>query len=141
MRSAESAQTGDHWPDAHSLYHENDAKYRRDFAKPFWQLAWPKWGFDDITFDRTAASFDNPGPVTVVIRNYRRRLGLDKGKPKHDALENRLAQAPAIIVPTITLESDANGPAHPDASSYVNKFSASYEYRIIKRGVGRNLLQ
>jgi pimeloyl-ACP methyl ester carboxylesterase len=114
--------------------------YRHDFAKLIWQIASPKWDFDDATFERSAASFDNPDHVSIVIHNYRWRLGLAEGEPKYDDLEQRLAEGPDIIVPTITLEGDANGAPHPDASSYAKKFSGSYAHRIIK-GVGHNLPQ
>jgi pimeloyl-ACP methyl ester carboxylesterase len=63
------------------------------------------------------------------------------GEPKYDDLEKRLAEAPVITVPTITLEGDANGAPHPDASSYAKKFSGKYSHRIIKGGVGHNLPQ
>ncbi len=79
--------------------------------------------------------------VSIVIHNYRWRLGLAEGEPKYDALEKRLAQGPVITVPTITLEGDANGAPHPDASSYAEKFSGKYSHRIIKGGVGHNLPQ
>jgi pimeloyl-ACP methyl ester carboxylesterase len=116
-------------------------KYRHDFAKLIWQTASPKWDFDDATFDRSAAAFDNPDHVAIVIHNYRWRLGLAEGEPKYDDLEKRLAEAPIIIVPTITLEGDANGAPHPDASSYAKKFSGKYAHRIINGGVGHNLPQ
>jgi pimeloyl-ACP methyl ester carboxylesterase len=116
-------------------------KYRHDFAKLIWQLASPKWNFDDATFERTAASFNNPDHVQIVIHNYRWRLGLAEGESKYDDLEKRLAEAPVINVPTITLEGDANGAPHPDASSYARKFSGKYSHRIIKGGVGHNLPQ
>jgi pimeloyl-ACP methyl ester carboxylesterase len=116
-------------------------KYRRDFAKLIWQIASPKWDFDDATFERSAASFDNPDHVGIVIHNYRWRLGLAEGEPKYDDLEKRLAQGPVIAVPTITLEGDANGAPHSEASSYANKFSGRYAHRIIKGGVGHNLPQ
>jgi pimeloyl-ACP methyl ester carboxylesterase len=115
--------------------------YRHDFAKLIWQIASPQWDFDDATFDRSAASFDNPDHVSIVIHNYRWRLGLAEGEPKYDDLEKRLAEGPDITVPTITLEGDANGAPHPDASSYAKKFSGRYEHRIIKGGVGHNLPQ
>jgi pimeloyl-ACP methyl ester carboxylesterase len=117
------------------------AKYRRDFAKLIWQIASPKWGFDDATFDRTAAAFDNLDHVDIVIHNYRWRLGLAEGEPKYDALEKRLAEGPVIAVPTITMEGDANGAPHPDAAAYAKKFSGSYAHRLIKGGVGHNLPQ
>jgi pimeloyl-ACP methyl ester carboxylesterase len=116
-------------------------KYRHDFAKLIWQIASPKWDFDDATFDRSAASFDNPDHVSIVIHNYRWRLGLAEGEPKYDDLDKRLAGGPVITVPTITLEGDANGAPHPDASSYENKFSGKYAHRIINGGVGHNLPQ
>ncbi len=116
-------------------------KYRHDFSKLIWQIASPKWDFDDAVFDRTAASFDNPDHVAIVIHNYRWRLGLAEGEAKYDDLEKRLAQAPVIAVPTITLEGDANGAPHPDAAAYAKKFSGKYAHRLIKGGVGHNLPQ
>jgi pimeloyl-ACP methyl ester carboxylesterase len=116
-------------------------KYRRDFARLIWQLASPQWSFDDGTFERSAAAFDNPDHVGIVIHNYRWRLGLAGGQPQYDDLEKRLALAPVITVPTITLESDANGAPHPDPTSYVTKFSGWYAHRTIGGGVGHNLPQ
>jgi pimeloyl-ACP methyl ester carboxylesterase len=114
---------------------------RHDFAKLIWQLASPKWNFDDATFDRSAASFDNPDHVRIVIHNYRWRLGLAEGEPKYDELERRLAAAPVIAVPTITLEGDANGAPHPEPSAYAKKFSGKYAHRTITGGIGHNLPQ
>jgi pimeloyl-ACP methyl ester carboxylesterase len=116
-------------------------KYRNDFARLIWQLASPNWDFDDATFDRSAASLDNPDHVSIVIHNYRWRLGLAEGEPELDDLEKRLAGGPVITVPTITLEGDANGAPHPDSSSYADKFSGKYAHRIIGGGVGHNLPQ
>ena len=116
-------------------------KYRRDFAKLIWQLASPKWQFDDATFDRSAAAFDNPDHVSIVLHNYRWRLGLADGEAKYADLEKRLAAFPVITVPTITLESDANGAPHPDPSAYAKKFSGKYEHRNITGGIGHNLPQ
>ena len=116
-------------------------KYRREFSKLIWQIASPKWAFDDATFDRSAASFDNPDHVAIVIHNYRWRLGLAEGEVKYDDLEKRLAEGPVIAVPTITLESDANGAPHPDPSAYAKKFSGKYQHRTIKGGIGHNLPQ
>jgi pimeloyl-ACP methyl ester carboxylesterase len=112
-------------------------KYRRDFAKLIWTIASPNWSFDDATFDRSAAALDNPDHVSIVIHNYRWRLSLAEGEPQYDDLEKRLAEGPVIAVPTITLEGDANGAPHPDASSYARKFSGKYGHRIIEGGVGR----
>ena len=116
-------------------------KYRRDFAKLIWRTASPKWNFDAATFDRSAAAFENPDHVAIVIHNYRWRLGLAKGERKYDDLERRLAKGPVISVPTITLEGDANGAPHPDASSYAKKFSGKYSHRIVNGGIGHNLPQ
>ena len=116
-------------------------KYRHDFAKLIWQLASPKWNFDDATFDRSAASFDNPDHVSIVIHNYRWRQDLVEGEPKYDDLEKRLAEGPVITVPAITLEGDANGAPDADPSAYAKKFSGKYVHRTINGGVGHNLPQ
>lgn len=116
-------------------------QYRRDFARLIWQLASPQWKFDDATFDRTAASLTNPDHVGIVIHNYRWRLGLAAGDPKYDALEARLAKAPVITVPTITMEGDANGAPHPLPSAYASKFTGKYAHRTITGGIGHNLPQ
>lgn len=114
---------------------------RKEFSRLIWQLASPKWNFDDATFDRSAQAFDNPDHVSIVIHNYRWRLGLADGERKYDILEKRLAQAPVIHVPTITMEGDANGAPHPEPSSYAKQFSGKYEFRLIKGGIGHNLPQ
>jgi pimeloyl-ACP methyl ester carboxylesterase len=116
-------------------------KYRRDFAKLIWQLASPKWKFDDATFDRSAVAFDNPDHVSIVIHNYRWRLALADGEPKYEALDKKLAEFPVITVPTITLEGDANGAPHAEPASYAKKFSGRYSHRVIKGGIGHNLPQ
>jgi pimeloyl-ACP methyl ester carboxylesterase len=116
-------------------------KYRHDFSKLIWQLASPKWNFDDATFDRSAAAFDNPDHVAIVIHNYRWRLGLAQGEAKYDDLEKQLAAAPVITVPTITMEGDANGAPHAEPSAYANKFSGKYAHRTITGGIGHNLPQ
>ncbi|MGP6192181.1 MAG: alpha/beta fold hydrolase [Vulcanimicrobiaceae bacterium] len=116
-------------------------KYRRDFNKLIWQVASPRWQFDDATVDRSAASFDNPDHVGIVIHNYRWRIGLAEGEPKYDELEHRLAKSPVITVPTITLEGDSNGAPHPDANSYAKKFSGKYAHRVVEGGIGHNLPQ
>jgi pimeloyl-ACP methyl ester carboxylesterase len=116
-------------------------KYRHDFAKLIWQIASPKWNFDDATFDRSAASFNNPDHVSITIHNYRWRLAIAEGESKYNDLEKRLAEAPVITVPTITLEGDANGAPHPDPSSYAKKFSGKYSHRTINGGIGHNLPQ
>jgi len=116
-------------------------KYRRDFAKLIWKLASPKWNFTDSTFDATAASFDNPDHVDVVIHDYRWRLGLAEGEAQYDDLERKLADSPTIAVSTITLEGDANGAPHPEPSAYAAKFTGKYANRTISGGVGHNLPQ
>lgn len=116
-------------------------KYTRDFARLIWELASPKWAFDDATFERSAAAFDNPDHVAISIHNYRWRLGLAQGEPKYDSLEKKLAALPTIGVPTITMEGDANGAPHPDPANYAKKFSGRYEHRLISGGIGHNLPQ
>jgi pimeloyl-ACP methyl ester carboxylesterase len=116
-------------------------KYRRDFAKLIWQIASPKWKFDDATFERSAVAFDNPDHVGIVIHNYRWRLGLAEGESKYAAFEKRLGEFPVITVPTITLQGDADGAPRPDPSAYAKKFSGKYSHRTIKGGIGHNLPQ
>jgi pimeloyl-ACP methyl ester carboxylesterase len=116
-------------------------KYRREFAKLIWQTASPKWNFSDETFARSAASFDNPDHVAIVVHNYRWRLGLAQGESKYDELEQRLASGPVITVPSITMEGDANGAPHPEPGAYANKFSGKYAHRTITGGIGHNLPQ
>jgi pimeloyl-ACP methyl ester carboxylesterase len=101
----------------------------------------PKWDFDDATFARSAASFENPDHVAVAIHNYRWRLGLAEGEADYDELERRLAEGPLITVPAITLEGDANGAPHPHPSAYARKFSGRYSHRTIEGGIGHNLPQ
>ncbi|CAN0628398.1 AB hydrolase-1 domain-containing protein [Burkholderia multivorans] len=114
---------------------------RTEFARLIWHTASPKWNFDDATFARSAQSLQNPDHVAIVIHNYRWRLGLAQGERQFDALEQRLATAPAIGVPTITLEGDANGAPHPEPSTYANKFTGMYLHRTITGGIGHNLPQ
>lgn len=114
---------------------------RDAFNKLIWQLASPKWQFDDATFARTAASFQNPDHVAIVIDNYRWRLGLSSGERQYDALEAQLAAQPAISVPTITLEGDANGAPHPEPAAYASRFTGKYLHRTITGGIGHNLPQ
>jgi pimeloyl-ACP methyl ester carboxylesterase len=116
-------------------------KYRREFAKLIWRTASPKWDFDEATFDRSAASFDNPDHVAVVIHNYRWRLGLAEGEPEYLELEERLAKGPVITVPAITLEGDGNGAPHPEPDAYAAKFAGPYSHRTIRGGIGHNLPQ
>jgi pimeloyl-ACP methyl ester carboxylesterase len=115
--------------------------YRREFSKLIWQLASPKWNFDDAAFERTAKAFDNPDHVAIVIHNYRWRQGLAEGEAKYDALEKQLAEAPVIGVPTITMEGDANNAPHPEPAAYAKKFTGKYAHRTIKGGIGHNLPQ
>jgi pimeloyl-ACP methyl ester carboxylesterase len=116
-------------------------KNRHDFARLIWKTASPKWFFDDATFDRSAAALDNPDHVAIVIHNYRWRLGLAQGEAKYDDIEQRLAGAPNISVPTITLEGDANGAPHVEPAAYAKKFTGVYAHRLVKGGIGHNLPQ
>jgi len=117
------------------------AKYRREFAKLIWQTASPKWKFDDATFNRSAAAFDNEDHVSIVIHNYRWRIGAAEGEARYDDLEKQLVSGPVITVPAITLEGDANGAPHPDPGTYRAKFSGTYAHRTISGGIGHNLPQ
>jgi pimeloyl-ACP methyl ester carboxylesterase len=116
-------------------------KYRDEFAKLIWQTASPNWSFDDATFKRSTASFDNPDHVEVVIHNYRWRIGIADGERRFDDLEARVADSPAIAVPTITMEGDANGAPHPEAAAYRGKFTVRYAHRVVAGGIGHNLPQ
>jgi pimeloyl-ACP methyl ester carboxylesterase len=121
--------------------HDGYDKNRQDFARLIWKTASPKWFFDDATFDRSAPALDNPDHVAIVIHNYRWRLGLAQGEAKYDDLEQRLAGAPTISVPTITLEGDANGAPHAEPGAYAKKFTGRYAHRLVKGGIGHNLPQ
>jgi pimeloyl-ACP methyl ester carboxylesterase len=116
-------------------------KYRRDFSKLIWQLASPKWNFDDATFERSAKAFDNPDHVAIVIHNYRWRLALAEGEARYADINQKLAQNPVIGVPTITMEGDANGAPHPEPAAYAKMFSGKYSHRTIEGGIGHNLPQ
>jgi pimeloyl-ACP methyl ester carboxylesterase len=116
-------------------YSEN----RREFNKLIWQIASPKWDFDDATFVRTAASFDNPDHVDIVIHNYRWRLSLAKGEPRYGDLETRLFKRPMITVPTVTIGSDFDGAA-ADGRTYADRFSGPYSHRVLD-GIGHNVPQ
>lgn len=120
---------------------EGYGKNRHDFNRLIWQIASPKWKFDDATYDRSAVAFDNPDHVDIVIHNYRWRLGIAEGEAKYDTFETKLAQAPVIAIPTITMEGDANGAPHPEPAAYAKKFSGHYEHRLISGGIGHNLPQ
>ncbi|CAN5854502.1 alpha/beta hydrolase [soil metagenome] len=120
---------------------EGYRQYTSEFDKLIWQLASPKWAFDDATFARSATASDNPDYTAVALHNYRWRLGLAPGEAKYDALERQLAAFPTIAVPTITLEGDANGAPHPDPAAYAKKFTGRYEHRLISGGIGHNLPQ
>ena len=113
----------------------------RAFDRLIWQLASPQWKFDDATYDRTAAAFDNPDHVAISIHNYRWRLGLAEGEARFDDIERQLAVFPTIAVPTITMEGDANGAPHPPPAAYANKFTGRYEHRLVTGGIGHNLPQ
>ena len=116
-------------------------KYRREFSRLIWETASPKWHFDDATFNRSAAAFDNPDHVAIVIYNYRWRIAVADGEAKYADLDKRLAAFPVIAVPTITLEGDANGAPHLEPGAYAKKFSGKYEHRNITGGIGHNLPQ
>ena len=132
------------WYQFYFATERGEAGYRlhtRDFARLIWELASPRWRFDDATFARSAAAFDNADHVAVSIHNYRWRLGLAEGEARYDAMEKRLADLPSIDVPTITLEGDANGAPHPDPRAYAKRFAGRYEHRLVTGGIGHNLPQ
>jgi pimeloyl-ACP methyl ester carboxylesterase len=114
------------------------AANRGGFARLIWTTASPQWKFDDATFEKSAVAFNNPDHVAIVIHNYRWRLGIAEGEKQYDALEATLAAGPAITVPTITLEGDANGAPHRDPSDYASKFKGKYVHRTLTGGIGHN---
>lgn len=116
-------------------------KYTHDFNKLIWKLASPGWNFSDEVYDRSAAAFQNPDHVGIVIHSYRWRIGAADGEPQYDAWENRVAEGPSISVPTITMEGDANGAPHADPSAYAKRFTGKYEHRNLSGGVGHNIPQ
>ncbi len=116
-------------------------QHTHDFAKLIWRTASPRWNFDDATFNRSAAAFANPDHVAIVIHNYRWRLSLAEGEPRYDEYERRLATAPTVTVPSITMEGDANGAPHPPPAAYAAKFTGRYAHRNIGGGIGHNLPQ
>ncbi|MGC4846275.1 alpha/beta fold hydrolase [Micromonospora sp. DT15] len=116
-------------------------KNRRAFNKLIWHTASPQWTFDDATYDRSAASFDNPDHVDIVIHNYRWRLALADGEAQYDDIEKRLATQPKITVPSISMEGDANGAPHVEPTVYAKQFTGQYEHRTVGGGVGHNLPQ
>jgi len=112
---------------------------RHDFNKLIWQLASPKWNFDDATYERTAAAFDNPDHVDIVIHNYRWRIALAPGEARYDELERRLGEGPEIAVPAITIASDFDG-ERADGAAYAKKYTGRYAHRILK-DIGHNVPQ
>jgi pimeloyl-ACP methyl ester carboxylesterase len=110
-----------------------------EFNKLIWKTASPLWNFDKATYDQTAQSFDNPDHVAIVIHNYRWRQSLEAGESKYDSLEKKLAERPAIKVPTITIASDFDG-TNTDGKVYASKFAGKYQHRILK-GIGHNVPQ
>lgn len=117
------------------------AANRREIAKVLWRQWSPNWAFDDATFERSAAAFDNPDYVDVVIHSYRHRYGLADGDPRYADVERRLAAQPAISVPAITLDGAGDGvfPAN-DGSASAAKFTGPRSHRVIPRA-GHNLPQ
>jgi pimeloyl-ACP methyl ester carboxylesterase len=114
---------------------------RREIARILWKQWSPAWNFDEATFERTAASHDNPDYVDVVIHSYRHRFGLAPGDPAYAGIQQRLASLPPITVPSVTLDGDADGvlPAGDGRASAV-KFTARRIHRVIS-GAGHNLPQ
>jgi len=115
------------------------SKNTNEFNKLIWQLASPKWKFDDATFARTASSFNNPDHVKIVIHNYRWRLSIAEGEAKYSDLEQKIFAGPSISVPSITISSDFDGAA-ADGRAYASKFIGKYDHRILN-GIGHNVPQ
>ncbi|MGJ4940106.1 alpha/beta fold hydrolase [Bradyrhizobium sp. HKCCYLS1011] len=117
------------------------AASRREIARTLWAQWSPNWRFDDETFARTAAAFDNPDYVDVVIHSYRHRYGLAEGDPRYAEIENRLAAQPVITVPAITLDGDGDGvfPA-TDGTAQAARFADRRAHRVIPHA-GHNLPQ
>jgi pimeloyl-ACP methyl ester carboxylesterase len=114
---------------------------RREIAKLLWQQWSPNWKFDDACFERTAGAHDNPDYVDVVIHSYRHRYGLAEGDPRYAGLQQRLAALPAITVPTVTLDGDADGVAPvTDGRASAAKFTGGRTHRVIPHA-GHNLPQ
>ncbi|MFF4622665.1 alpha/beta fold hydrolase [Nonomuraea jabiensis] len=120
---------------------ENKDK-RHDLTRLVWDTVSPTWNFDDATFERTAAAFENPDYAAIVIHNYRWRLSLADGERRYDGLEQRLAARPVIKVPTITLDAERDPFTAPpgDGSSYRQMFTGAYDHRTLA-GIGHNLPQ
>ncbi|WFU38557.1 alpha/beta hydrolase [Bradyrhizobium sp. CB82] len=112
---------------------------RRGFARHLWSMWSPTWAFDDATFDRSAAAFDNPDFVDVVIHSYRHRYALVEGDPAYAAIEAKLAAQPPIRVPTIAIDGDQDGVIH-DTAHHASKFEGFFERRVFN-GAGHNLPQ
>lgn len=132
------------WYQFYFATERGEAGYREhtdEFAKLIWRTASPQWRFSEAEFARSAQALHNADHVAITLHNYRWRLGIVSGERRFDALEQQLAKAPVITVPTITLEGDANGAPHPDPASYAAKFSGRYQHRTATGGIGHNLPQ
>ncbi|MFF3356372.1 alpha/beta fold hydrolase [Streptomyces sp. NPDC002917] len=118
-----------------------DKTKRHDLTRLVWDTVSPTWGFDDATFERTAAAFENPDYADIVIHNYRWRLSLADGERRYDRFEKQLAARPVIAVPAITLDAEHDPFTAPgDGSSYRDRFTGKYDHRTLK-GIGHNVPQ
>jgi len=116
------------------------AAHRRAFCRLLWQLWSPRWAFSDAEFERSAAAFDNPDFVDVVIHSYRHRFALADGDPAYEDIERRLAAQPPIAVPTVTLDGDADG-VSPGGAPRAGRFTGRHEHRVVGGGIGHDLPQ
>jgi len=118
------------------------AENRRPLCRLLWQLWSPTWAFDDATFERSAAAFDNPDFVETVIHSYRHRHGLVAGDPAYEEIERRLAARPSIGVPTVHLDGldDGVSATYGGSSRHAEHFTGGYEHRQVE-GAGHNLPQ
>jgi pimeloyl-ACP methyl ester carboxylesterase len=112
---------------------------RRGFARQLWTMWSPEWDFDEAVFTQSAAAFDNPDFVEVVIHSYRHRFGLVPGDPACAEIEARLAAQPQISVPTISIDGDCDG-VNPGTARHAARFSGPHEHRIFE-DAGHNLPQ
>jgi pimeloyl-ACP methyl ester carboxylesterase len=108
--------------------------YKRDLCRMLWRQWSPQWQFSDILFERTAASFDNPDFVDVVIHSYRFDFGREPGDPKLQLLEDRLSEKPKIAVPAVTLDGTADPLKPGGTASHAQMFASWHEHRSIEAG-------
>jgi pimeloyl-ACP methyl ester carboxylesterase len=114
---------------------------RRALCRYIWQIWSPDWTFDDATYEKSAASFDNPDFVAVTVQSYRHRFGYAAGDPALEPIEQRLATQPTITVPAIVLHGASSGIQPPAGSeAHARLFAGPYQRRVLPK-IGHNLPQ